>query len=104
MFLSFGHQVALGARHGLTRRKQVPAQPIGEIWLERRLTQRDLAQKTGIHFTTLCEILNGRVLPTVDQRRRLADFFRVPESHLFDDDTVDQVNELRGRNPRGVSG
>jgi transcriptional regulator with XRE-family HTH domain len=47
---------------------------------QRSLTQEELAQKLGIHQTTLSRLLNGSRLPTARQASALAAYFKVDPS------------------------
>jgi len=59
---------------------------------EQNLTQRKLAAGTGIREEYISMSVNGRMLLTRDQRRKIAVFLRRPENELFQIEThVDTV-------------
>lgn len=51
--------------------------------LDRRLSQRDLAQCAHIDYTRLHRIVYGRSAPTPKERENLARILAVPEAQLF---------------------
>ena len=59
---------------------------------ERNWQQKDLAERTGIHKSSICKYMNGTGDPTFDKLDRLADGFGVPVSELF-------VDSYRENNP-----
>ena len=48
------------------------------------LTQRELARRSGVHETTLSRIVNGRLIPSSDEARRIAKVLGRAPSDLFD--------------------
>lgn len=57
-----------------------PAEALRFLMDQRSLTQEELAQKLGIHQTTLSRLLSGSRLPTARQASALAAYFKVDPS------------------------
>lgn len=50
---------------------------------ERKITQREFAQKLGISKTTLCYYEQGKVSPSVEMLTKIADFFNCSTDYLL---------------------
>ena len=50
---------------------------------ESGLTQRAIATKTGIHESIMSMIVNGKYVPDVQQKRKIALVLRKDETELF---------------------
>lgn len=60
-----------------------------KIWRARRgLSQTDLANKIGIHRTTMNRIEKERLAPSVALLERIAQVLNVPVAELFDESLV----------------
>jgi putative transcriptional regulator len=59
---------------------------------ERRISQLDLASKTGISTTRIWKIENGYADATPTDRARLARFFRVPVTDVFPSDANERAS------------
>jgi transcriptional regulator with XRE-family HTH domain len=51
--------------------------------LERFKYQADFAQLVKLHEGRLSRIVNGRVVPTEQERQRIAEVLGIPETELF---------------------
>jgi HTH-type transcriptional regulator/antitoxin HigA len=60
-----------------------PAEAVRFLMDQRSLTQEELAQKLGIHQTTLSRLLSGSRRPTARQASALAAYFKVDPSLFF---------------------
>jgi DNA-binding XRE family transcriptional regulator len=50
---------------------------------ERRLTQEELAEKVGLHYTTISRIETGHSNPPVQTINKIAKALKVPMSEIF---------------------
>lgn len=51
--------------------------------LERPEPQYELAARAGMSETRLSRIIRGRIQPTAEERKKLAEVLGVPEAELF---------------------
>lgn len=51
--------------------------------LDHRLTQRELARRSGVHETRLSLMVNGRLVPSESEANRIAEALKRKPSELF---------------------
>ena len=65
-----------------------------DLYKSKRMTQEELAEKSGISKTTLSQILLGQSNPTVETIEKIADALSVPVSYFFDDEISQTGNNV----------
>jgi putative transcriptional regulator len=58
------------------------------------MTQKDLADKTGVTRQTIVAIENGKYSPTLELAFRMARIFNVPLDEVFSYETKEDSNQI----------
>jgi transcriptional regulator with XRE-family HTH domain len=61
--------------------------PVNQILVDKRMTQTELARELGVHRVHVSAVINGsRTSNPV--KRKISQFFKIPENELFPEDVA----------------
>jgi transcriptional regulator with XRE-family HTH domain len=59
------------------------ADNLKSVLTRKKITQRELARRSGVHFVTINRILNREMKPSLGMCERLADALELPATKFF---------------------
>ena len=81
-----GKRGASGAKRGIPRavnRRDKQNSRLYQLRMDRNLSQRELAEMSGVDRTTIMHIENGDVVPSIDSCRKICSALGVTFTEIF---------------------